>query len=94
MICAICGRPELNISMGVRKPMKHPPDARAIICSSCIQKLLGSGPDDLKAAYQRAMNAGAPGKAQAIEGFIEEGSREEEYARNGKVTRERLSRMA
>jgi hypothetical protein len=72
MNCSICGQPEthLNINTGRREKIKHPPDVKAIVCSNCMQRLLSSPQDELKAAYQKAIRAGEPGKAKALEGFI------------------------
>jgi hypothetical protein len=72
MNCPICGQPEthFNMSTGRREPVKHSLDVKAVICSRCMQRLLAMGPDELKAAYQKAMEVGEPDKARAIEGFI------------------------
>jgi hypothetical protein len=72
--CAICGQPEthLNLNTGKREPVDHPPDTRAIVCSSCMQRLLSSPQDKLKDAYRKAMDAGDTDKAGALERFIDE----------------------
>ncbi len=72
MNCVFCNMPE--------KGVKHPQDATGLICSNCIQVLLASSQDKIRAAHQLALDKGLVDKAEALKMFIEE----EEYY----VTRE------
>lgn len=72
MNCPLCGRQETSFNFNTRRrePVNHPEGVTEIICLSCLQMILSSGQDKLKEAYQKALEAGEPGKAKALEQFI------------------------
>jgi len=53
-------------------PIKHPQDVKGVICSFCFQIILASTQEQIKRAYQKALNAGLIDKAKALETFLEE----------------------
>ena len=63
-LCLFCNRQEPNYKPGF--------DVN-LICSYCVQLLLGAGQDDLKKAHTKAIEKGYLRKAKAIESFLDEG---------------------
>ena len=74
MNCIICGMPENQYDVTSKKhiPVKHPHDVTGIICSNCMQILVNSSQEKIKAAYEKALHAGLMEKAVALETFLEE----------------------
>ena len=72
--CSLCGMPstQFDLAKGQHVVAKHPGDVTGIICSKCMQILLGSTQAQIKCAYQKALDAGLPDKAKALENLIEE----------------------
>jgi len=56
-----------------KEPNYKPGPGIDFICSRCVQLLLGADQNDLKKAYAKAIEKGYPGKARAIESFLDEG---------------------
>ena len=61
MLCLFCA--------GIEKNCKPGTD---FICSRCVQILLAADQEQLKRAYQKAMDKGYTNKAYAIESFLHE----------------------
>jgi len=74
MNCLLCGSPEIkfNLNRSQHETVKHPEDVTGLICSDCMQVLISSSQKRIKAAYQKALNAGLMDKAKALEIFLEE----------------------
>ena len=47
-----------------------PESGNDFICSQCVQLMLGAEQEDLKQAYDKAIEKGFPLKARAIESFL------------------------
>ena len=60
-VCLFCNRPENGYKPG--------PDIE-FICGSCVILLADAGQDDLKRAYQKALDEGYHRKLSALESFI------------------------
>jgi hypothetical protein len=56
-----------------QEPNYKPGPGVDFICSRCVQLLLGATQNDLKKAHTKAIEKGCPGKANAIESFLDEG---------------------
>ena len=67
-----------------KEPNYKPGPGIDFICSRCVQLLLGADQNDLKKAYTKAIKKGCPGKAKAIESFLDEG---EYYGKTKKFKR-------
>ena len=74
MNCLLCGSPEIkfNLNRSQHETVKHPEDVTGLICSDCMQVLISSSQEKIKAAYQKALDAGLMDKAKALETFLEE----------------------
>ena len=74
MNCLLCGSPKIkfNLNRSQHETIKHPGDVKGLICSDCMQALISSSQEKIKAAYQKALNAGLIDKAKALEIFLEE----------------------
>ena len=60
-LCLFCNNPEPN----------YKPDMNAdFICSRCVQMLLAADQEELKRAYDKAIDKGYTNKASAIESFL------------------------
>jgi len=68
---------------------KHCEDVKGIACSWCIQVLLASTQEQIKEAYQKALNISLIDKAKALENFLEE---EEQDDRETKKSKRNLIR--
>ena len=95
--CLLCRLSEIqfNINKGRLTTVKHPQEVTGLICSDCMQVLISSTQEKIRAAYQKALDAGLIDKAQVLENFLEE---EEQYVRETKMSkrnsfRERTLRM-
>ena len=74
MNCLICNLSEtqFDLNRGQRIAVKHPKDVTGLICSNCMQALIVSAQEKIKAAYQKALHAGLLDKAKTLETFLEE----------------------
>lgn len=74
MNCIICGMPENQYDVTSKKhiEVKHPKDVTGIICSRCVQILITSSQDKIRAAYQKAIDEGLLDKAEALKRFLNE----------------------
>jgi len=74
MNCLLCGSPEIkfNLNRSQHETVKHSGDVKGLICSYCMQILIDSSKEKIKAAYQKALNAGLMDKAKVLEIFSEE----------------------
>ena len=74
MNCILCSMPDQQYDLTIRKhiPVKHPKDVTGVICSNCMQILVASSQEKIKAAYQKAINASLFDKAKALETFLEQ----------------------
>ena len=60
-LCLFCSNPE----------PKYKPQAKVdLICSQCVQMLIGADQEDLKTVHTMAINNGYLDKASAIESFL------------------------
>jgi len=73
MNCLLCGSPEINnLNRNQHETVKHPGDVTGLICSNCMQVLISSNQEKIKAAYQKALNAGLMDKAKVLETLLED----------------------
>ena len=74
MNCLLCGSPEIkfNLNRSQHETVKHPGDVTGLIFSNCMQILVNSSQEKIKAAYQKALDADLMDKVKALEIFIEE----------------------
>ena len=91
MNCLLCGSPEIkfNLNRSQHETVKHSGDVIGLICSYCMQILVNSSQEKIKAAYQKALNAGLMDKVKILETFLEE---EEQYDRKTKKPKRNLIR--
>ena len=77
MNCSLCISSEMtfNLNKDSHVPVKHPEGVKAIICSNCTQRILSSTQEQIKDAYEIALNAGELGKAKELESFLGEKER-------------------
>ena len=97
MRCQLCSGEEIQFNPSTNEFVhsKHPKDVTSIICSNCLQLILVSIQDQLKQAYQIALEKGFIDKAKALETFLGE---EINYGETKKLKRdmgrERIVRTA
>ena len=91
MNCFLCSLTEtqFDLNRGQHIAVKHPGGVTGLICSNCMQVLIGSSQDKIKVAYDKALNAGLMDKVKILETFLEE---EEQYDRKTKKPKRNLIR--
>ena len=84
MECLLCRADEIQLNPGTNRFVnpKHPQDVTGIICSDCVQLIISTSQEKLRAACQSALEKGSVDKARALKTFIEEG---EHYVRETKT---------
>ena len=76
-------------------PVEHPSDVTGLICSNCIQVLLASSQEKIRAAYQLAIDKEMLDKARVLKTFIgEEENVPETHHGKGNMDRARDLRQA
>lgn len=84
MICLLCTLPETQFdpNTGKHTDVKHPRDATGLICSNCMQILVTSSQEEIKRAYQLALDKRTPNKARALETFLKGEAAEDGETKN------------
>ena len=94
MRCQLCSGEEIQFNPSTNEFVhsKHPKDVTSIICSDSLQLLISSNQDQIKVAYQSALDKGFIDKAKALQTFIEEIDYGETQNTQRNMVRERIVR--